>query len=195
MFCSICGKEANNEAIVCINCGCSLNSIGKGKAKYCSHCGSEVIPEAVVCVQCGCAIYPTPYQSGSGLWQNQANSPDELVNTIAQRIHINGIIWIVIAVIQLFIGLAFQWFVLIVGVLNLLSALADLKFAKEYENKPCGLIKRVKPLTGAIIVLVYNLLIGGVIGVAGSVYYLIAVRQYVMDNEAEFQNIESKYVI
>jgi len=195
MYCSICGKEANDEAIVCIHCGCSLKSIGQGKARYCSHCGSEVNSEAVVCVKCGCAIYTVRPKQGGGLWQSTANSPQELVDTISQRIHINGIIWIVIAVLQILMGLTLQWLVLIVGILNLLSALSDLKFAKEYASKPVGLIKRVKPLTGTIIILVYNLLVGGVIGVAGSIYYLIAVRQFVLENENSFADLEQKFDI
>lgn len=195
MYCSICGKQANDEAIVCTQCGCSLYSIPQGKAKYCSHCGSEVNPEAIVCMSCGCAIYSTINKTGKGLWQNTTtNSPQELVDTITQRIHINGIIWIVIAVIQILVGISFRWGVLIVGILNLFSALSDLKFSKNYSTKPVGLINRVKPIVGAIIVLVYNLLIGGVIGVAGSIYYLVGVRQYVLENESVFQDIEEKYI-
>lgn len=192
MYCSICGEHANDEAIVCVHCGCSLNTVGQGKAQYCSHCGSKVNPEAVICLNCGCAIYSQT--SRNGLRQDTKPS-QELVDTITQRIHINGIIWIVIAIIQIFIGLAFQWVVLIVGVLNLLSALSDLKFAKDFSAKPIGLVKRVKPLVGAIIVLIYNLLIGGVIGVAGSIYYLIGVRQYVLENETSFLNMEERCVV
>ena len=28
MFCEKCGKEVNNEAVVCVHCGCSLKSTG-----------------------------------------------------------------------------------------------------------------------------------------------------------------------
>ena len=48
----------------------------------------------------------------------------------------------------------------------------------------------MKPLTGPIITLIYNLLIGGVIGVAGSIYYFAAVRGYVMENEQAFLELE-----
>jgi TM2 domain-containing membrane protein YozV len=31
MFCSKCGKEVNDEAIICTNCGCAISNAGKSK--------------------------------------------------------------------------------------------------------------------------------------------------------------------
>ncbi|MBE6747243.1 MAG: zinc-ribbon domain-containing protein [Ruminococcaceae bacterium] len=59
MFCQKCGKEINDDATVCIHCGCSTGNSEASStsvASFCSHCGKEVNPNAVVCVHCGCSI-------------------------------------------------------------------------------------------------------------------------------------------
>lgn len=33
MFCSKCGKEIDNEAVVCVHCGCATGNFEKGKEK------------------------------------------------------------------------------------------------------------------------------------------------------------------
>jgi hypothetical protein len=41
-----------------------------------------------------------------------------------------------------------------------------------------------------IITLAYNAVIGGVVGIAGSLYYLFVIRKLVMDNRAAFDELE-----
>jgi len=41
-----------------------------------------------------------------------------------------------------------------------------------------------------IFTLVYNVLVGGVIGVVGSIYYFVALRGFVMENKTSFAEIE-----
>lgn len=158
--------------------------------RYCTHCGNEVNDNAVVCVKCGCAIPKT------GIYGNQVGynpvGTASIVDIITQRIKTNGIIWIIIAGIQILMGISFNWVLLIVGVLNLVSSIQDLNYSKEFPDNPVGIVAKMKPLGGAIIVLIYNLVIGGIIGVAGSIYYLIAVRGYVLENEQAFLEIENQ---
>ena len=45
-----------------------------------------------------------------------------------------------------------------------------------------------------IITLAYNLVVGGVIGVVGSVYYFIALRGFVMENKEAFLALENPVV-
>ena len=155
---------------------------------YCQKCGALIHDEAVICVKCGCAV-----NGGFDIPRTSNKSYRNLIDTITQRIHINAIIWIVIAVIQILLGLAVYWVLLIIGILNIISAIMDLNFCKQIEQKPVGIVEKVKPLAGPIIVLIYNLLIGGVIGVVGSIYYLVGVRNYVMENEDSFLAIERAY--
>ena len=120
-------------------------------------------------------------------------SPNQdIVSTISQRIHTNGIIWIVIAAIQILLGIFANWMFLIVGVLNLVSSMQDINYSKSFLANPVGIVSKMKPLTGPIIILVYNLIIGGVIGVVGSIYYFVAVRGYVIENEQAFLEIENR---
>lgn len=153
-------------------------------AKFCTRCGSEVNEEAVVCLKCGCAV---PKDKPAGV------SESNILTTVSQRININGIIWIVVASLQILIGLSGAFTCIIVGVLNLISVIKDIKYSKAILENPVGIVDGVKPLTSAIITLVYNLVIGGVIGVAGSIYYLLAVRGYVLENEQAFLELEAQY--
>ena len=52
MYCSNCGKEIDNNAEVCIHCGCKQNKVNK----YCTNCGAEINENAEICVKCGCKI-------------------------------------------------------------------------------------------------------------------------------------------
>ena len=52
MFCKNCGKELNDNVVVCLNCGV-MTGVGN---KYCEHCGFEPDPMAVICVKCGCEL-------------------------------------------------------------------------------------------------------------------------------------------
>lgn len=160
-------------------------------ARYCTYCGNEVNENAVVCVKCGCAI------PNSCTNNNKINriyiSPETLVTTITQRIKTESIIWIVIGSLQILIGIL-NWFVLIVGILNLVSAICDLKFCKSFAQRPVGIVAKVKPIGGTIGVLIYNLLIGAGIGVLALIYYFIAVRGYVLENEQAFLEIENQCI-
>lgn len=69
-YCSKCGKELFDEAVVCVNCGCAVETIGRknikvessmaeSHMKYCAKCGKEIMADAVICINCGCAVAPS----------------------------------------------------------------------------------------------------------------------------------------
>lgn len=147
--------------------------------KYCIHCGRELFDEAVLCPSCGCSCAP----------RVEANS--NLLTTFCERLQINGIIWLIVGILQLAGGWMLNWFIAIVGILNIISSIQDMNASKTYRNTPIGIVKRVTPLAGPIITMVYNVLFGGVIGVVGSIYYLVAIRGFVLANEAAFLQLES----
>ncbi|MBO5879868.1 MAG: hypothetical protein J6Q68_04890, partial [Clostridia bacterium] len=97
-----------------------------------------------------------------------------------------------VASLQILIGLCGAWFTLIVGVLNIISAIKDIQSSKNILTNPNGIVAAHEPLTNPIIVLVYNIVIGGLFGVAGSIYYLIFVRGYVMENKEQFLAMETE---
>lgn len=146
---------------------------------FCQKCGKEIHDEAVICVGCGC---PT---------NNRAAADPNILDTFCQRLKINAIIWLVIGSIQILLGSFTQWFIMIVGALNIITSIQDMGASSKFRTNPAGILARTKPLAGPIITLVYNLVIGGVIGVAGSIYYLVAIRNYVLENEAAFAQMEA----
>ena len=81
---------------------------------------------------------------------------------------------------------------LIVGVLNIISSIQDMKYSKILLENPTGIVAKFEPITGPIITLVYNLVIGGVIGVVGSIYYFVAIRNYVMENKQFFASLDAE---
>lgn len=152
--------------------------------KYCTHCGKELLDDAVICVGCGCSTDQSPVTKSTV-------KPESLVNTYASRTKTNGIIWIVIGAIQAVLGLTLNWTLLIVAALNIYSSIQDFDFSNKVLQNPVGIVEREKPLTMPIIALIYNLIFGGVIGVAGSIYHLVAIRNYVLENEPAFLEIEA----
>lgn len=52
MFCKNCGAQMDNNAVVCVKCGCQR---GVG-ANFCPNCGQQTTPGAAVCIHCGVAL-------------------------------------------------------------------------------------------------------------------------------------------
>ncbi len=154
--------------------------------KYCPKCGTAMADEMNFCASCGSPVGPRPAPAVYA----PAINPTPLLNTLSQRLNTNGIIWLVIGALQILGGLFIDWVLLIVGVLNIISAIDDMNYSKTLLTNPTGLMKRFEPLTGPIITLVYNLVFGGVIGVAGSIYYLVAIRNFVMEHKVAFSSLD-----
>ncbi len=151
--------------------------------KYCTYCGKQLLDEARFCVACGRAVNQASNQMENNLPQNNS----ALLNTLSQRLNTNGIIWLVIGILQIIGGIFIDYFLLIVGVLNIISSVQDMQYSKTLLENPTGIVARFEPITAPIIALVYNLVIGGVIGVLGSIYYFLAIRNFVMENKAVFE--------
>lgn len=154
--------------------------------KFCTHCGKELFDEAVICPGCGCAAGKQDTNAQS------ISSADgaALLNKLSQRLKTNGIIWLVIGILQILGGVFVNWFLLIVGVLNIISAMQDMQYSKKMTDQPSGIMAKFEPLTGPVIVLIYNLVIGGIIGVIGSIYYFVSIRNFVMENKAFFASLD-----
>lgn len=161
---------------------------------FCRYCGTQLIDEAKFCSKCGKAISGQQPYTGGYTYTPPLNNPvsgQALVTKFAERVKTNAVIWIVIGALQILLGLYVQWVLLIVGALNLITAITDFNYSKNVLQNPKGIVSRVKSLVGPILTLIYNLIFGGVIGIAGSIYYLVAVRGFVMENEPHFQAIEN----
>lgn len=190
-FCSKCGKEIVNGSQFCPGCGQPVSM--QASAQYASQAWQA---------------YQQPYTQ-----QQVYQKPPFLLQQLSSKIRTNAIIWIVIACIQFIIGMAniavgfalnadygdgttnliTGFFVIIVGVLNIVNAAKDLKYSSEVLAKPAGIVQNFQPVGSLIGTLIYNLLLGGIIGVAGSIYSFI-LRNFVLSNAAQFQSIESDFV-
>ena len=155
--------------------------------KYCTHCGKELLDEAVICIGCGCAVGEQNNQTVN----NKSVDGATLLNTLSQRLNTNGIIWLVIGILQILVGIFINWFFLLVGVLNIISSVQDMQYSKTLLENPTGIVAKFEPIVGPVITLVYNLVIGGVIGVIGSIYYFLAIRNYVMENKQFFASLDA----
>lgn len=145
---------------------------------FCNKCGKEIQGDVNFCNSCGNPL------NGVG------NNAEKLLHQLSERYKINGIIWIVVAVIQIILGIFVNWVCLIVGVLNIISAIQDIIFSGKMLKNPNGIVDKVRPLVGAILILIYNVIFGGVLGIAGSIYYLVGIRNFVIENEGEFKSLE-----
>ena len=142
-----------------------------------------------MCVECGTRVndaYGNKFFQNTNNIKSDEKSAGDLVNTLSVRYNTYGIIWIVIEIIQI-ISVA----CIPVGVWNLYAAYTNIKYGKSIRRNPTNIVASHIPLTGIIIVLVINLLFGGVVGVAGSIYYLFAIRAFVMENKDAFLSIEA----
>lgn len=54
MYCKNCGNPIDENAAVCVNCGCAK---GTGLS-YCHNCGQPMAPGAAFCTSCGAAPAP-----------------------------------------------------------------------------------------------------------------------------------------
>lgn len=150
--------------------------------KYCTHCGKQLFDEAVICVGCGCAVSDPNIIAAKNLFGDST----ALLNALSQRVNTSGIIWLVIGVLQILGGLFLNWFLLIVGILNIISSVQDMQYSKTLQENPMGIVAKYEPLTVPIIALVYNLVFGGIIGVVGSIYYFVQIRGFVIENKEVF---------
>lgn len=141
--------------------------------KFCKTCGYGMDEAAQQCSHCG------------SMMDSVNTMSDDKLRELSNRIKINGIIWLVIGICQLFTGVFF-----IVGILNIWSAIRDFQTSKNLFTCRVGLVKAYTPVTGFVIALIYNLVFGGVIGIAGSLYYYFAIRGYIMDNKEYFNTIK-----
>lgn len=153
---------------------------------YCSKCGKEIVQNAAFCIGCGAAV-----KGNDKIVEPSFSANKVLLNTLSQRLNTNGIIWLVIGILQILGGIFINWFLLIVGVLNIISSVQDMQYSKMLLESPTGIVAKFEPITGPVITLIYNLVIGGVIGVAGSIYYFFAIRNYVMENKQFFASLDT----
>ncbi len=188
---------------------------------FCPNCGSELNDGAKFCQACGGAVgeggtqnqqaqYQQPYQAQYQMpYQAKYYAPAKnIVQQLSDKVKIQGILAVVIACIQYLMGFLFiiagadsydgtglivyGIFVLAVAVANTVISVQNFKFSTDVLRCPVGIISRFSPIGGCVGTLIYNVLFGGIIGIAISIYAFI-IRNFVITNEMQFAEIENKY--
>lgn len=167
-------------------------------SKFCENCGSELVEGNKFCPSCGADVY----NKSSDNVNNVINSPEKekvrkLITQLSQKNQTNAIIWCALGVVQIIIamctityyGFATGIWTLVVGILNVYSGYKDFTYSKELLKKPVAIISRYESATPIVIALIYNLIFGGIIGIAGSLYE-ISIRNFVLNNKTEFEQAE-----
>ncbi len=96
-FCSSCGSQIHENAVICVNCGASQTSSVVSDKKFCSICGNECIKDAVICVNCG-----TPFSTPTATKKpHKPVSPAKIVSVIAIILVALGTLSIFISILTL----------------------------------------------------------------------------------------------
>lgn len=146
--------------------------------KFCTKCGQQIHDEAVICVHCGCQI-------ASAAAPQEPKKDKKLVITLSQKLDTYGTVAIAIGIFQILTLVG-----LFMGVMNIYAGITNKKSAKLLLDDPRDIIKRYSPAGGPILLLVFNLFLGAFIGIIAVIYWMVAVRGYVLDNREEFERID-----
>lgn len=171
IICSECKKEYSDKAPACPNCGNPTHTVS-----------TPVQPQS-----------QSQYTSSAQFQMNNYVVPS-YAEKLATKEQTSGIIWAVIAVLQVIIGFSGLWFPIIIAIINGATAYGCFKKAKKVRNPYPGMVAEYdKQMTSLVISIVYNVIFGGVIGVAGNIFDLIT-RNYVLANRAVFESMAEENV-
>ncbi|MGN0171988.1 MAG: zinc-ribbon domain-containing protein [Acutalibacteraceae bacterium] len=178
---------------------------------FCSKCGNEISAESRFCPSCGQAVTGQAVAQPQPVYQQQVYAPINLLQQLSGKMKTEAIIWIVIACLQVLMGIGnvligyalgtrsggdtnviYGVMLLIVAVINFIVSSGKLKYSREILMRPTGIVAKFSPIGGYIGTLIYNLLFGGIIGVVGSIFGFVT-RSFVMNNQQAFQAIEAAF--
>ncbi|MBE6713746.1 MAG: hypothetical protein E7575_00475 [Ruminococcaceae bacterium] len=165
-FCTHCGKELFDAAVICPGCGCPTNDQSTQQSFFGqSFANSD----------------PKPY----------LNVLSEKVKTEAFIWSAVAALQIIFSIV-LFASdgeKSIATSLLIIAALNIFSAYSDMQYSKEVVSNPKDIAAKYTPVTGLVIALIYNIIFGGVIGVVGIAFGFMT-RSYVMENIRIFRQFD-----
>ena len=209
-FCSKCGKEINEGAAFCDKCGMAVGGQPTNQ--------QQPIYTGQPCQQPYQQQAMPPYQMYGYMPQkNIVQELSEKVNInaiiwlvvacIQYLIFIYGVILVsspLLHYVKYFVDIFWLicrifedgWpyiFVLAVAIANKVVSAKDFKYSREVICKPVGILGKYFPVGGCVGMLIYNILLGGIIGVAGAIYAFV-LRSFVVNNQQQFAQIEQQYM-
>lgn len=208
-YCEKCGNQLSEGAVFCAKCGTPVKSSG-----------ANTEPQSVNPQQSTTQVFVQPVVQPvytQPVYQQPISTLPETspVLKLSEKIKIEAMVWIIIAVIQVVIGIYeinlgnqlndfwltrgegnFYIFygvvLLIVAVINIIISIMKFSRAAEITFSPVGICDEFLPIGGRIGNLIYNILFGGIIGIVGSIFGFVT-RSYVVNNQAAFAAIEFEY--
>ena len=159
---------------------------------FCGKCGAQLPDNVKFCDKCGAPTAPGAAQGYAGTNTGYGAHPAQqrvMLENLSSRIQVSAIIWIIIGALQI-LGMV----TVLLGAYNIYVGIQNLNYSKKILTYPVGIVAGQESLTMPIVMLVLNLVLGGVIGVVGSIYDILGIRGYVMQNKAAFLNLEQQAI-
>lgn len=170
-YCSHCGQQIMDEAVICVHCGCPVDNTFRMQAKPAEN------PKDLL------NTLSQRVQIGGILWI------------------IIGSFQVLYALILLFFFFDwFAAVIGVIGILNIVTSVKDFQYSKTVLDQPGGIVEKYEPLGDPIATLIWNSIcffagclavdilgiLIGLIGVGGSIYHLVAIRGFVMSKRDAF---------
>lgn len=165
------------------------------KIRFCEQCGAEIIQGAVYCSNCGNKIdYAIPENRDTETyeWQGLFQNGIHVIHKISSKEKISTGIWVGIACVQALLGFIFH-FAWLAALWNFLACFMNYRFIKKMNVYPVGVYTHYNDLLFSIIsTMIFNIVVGGIIGVIGGIYDL-TIRSYAMQNKEALLCVDAVY--
>jgi hypothetical protein len=109
---------------------------------------------------------------------------DGAIQSIRSLEQLSAVVWLIIGILQMLIGFAAP-FLFIAGIWNLFAAVTRFNLLKSIENRQKSVVVHYERITPLVIILIVNLLIGGVLGALWVIVDFI-IRDKVLTNRHLF---------
>ena len=180
-YCSKCGKQILDEAVICVHCGCAVNNAFSNR-------NSEKEKEE-------------EYEDALNRLENKLHTTNTwwtviycIQFAIAALIFIAGIFTCIeeeeFAIFPIYIVASMVFF--LIGVFNLSMTQKSVEFLNRIKREPTKIVEYFEPAGGAITDLILNILFGFIFGMVGSILHLCT-RSFVMNNRRTFKEIEKNF--
>lgn len=138
MYCRTCGNKVNDNAEVCVKCGCKP-LIGKA---YCQNCGGKTTTQQAMCTRCKATLKSTATKNG----QNQVDKGKRILGKVLTSI---GVIWLVLTIFGFSMGFITKEFIydfiyeptyfftndIGMGVISLIISIVFMRTGKRFSKK------------------------------------------------------------
>lgn len=212
-ICHRCTSPIEDDAMFCPICGQKQEMERKVTNMFCTRCGEALVPNTQYCGRCG---MPNMVAQTQAIFQY--NIP-VIIGQLSNRIVLVSVLWICIASLQLICALLtgycflvfsdFEYFISmliygILGIVNMISSIGDLKYQNKIKMNFVGIFRKMKVTGGVLAMYIYNsyvvwvsltsegwlTMLIGIILLAVLIIDGIVVRFFVHTNEEAFLRLE-----